>query len=120
MKQISEALLSDDIARDTVVVAASGTNSSAIDLRGFALCGIFTPASLEATSLTLQESPDSGATWFPMHDASGTLLAIPCGASRKINLNPADFAGVGVVRVVLGTAASGASRTLTLIARKLG
>lgn len=102
------------------VTAASGaTTSSQLDLRGFCLVGVATPAALTSTSATIQTSPDGGTTWLPVHNREGDAITIALGASRYVALSPAEMPGLGVVRLLLGSAEQ-AARTIVLAVRKLG
>jgi len=96
-----------------------GEKNSLNELHDFAITSLETPAMLEATTATLQFSHDD-VTYFPYYDDAGSAISITVGTSRVIRLRPSDYPVLmPYVRVVLGTAASGASRTVRIGLRKV-
>jgi hypothetical protein len=106
-----------DVYYTTVTIATSGTVSTAVDLYGYSLLGIITPAAMTGTALTVQASHD-GSTFNVMYDTDGSALSITSAASRFIALAPQDFASVRHLKLVSGSTEA-AERTITLAIRKL-
>lgn len=101
-----------------VTVANGQTVSAVVDLDGRVLCGILTPAVLEATAMTFQTSHD-GVNFVALVDESGTAVGVSGVApSKDISLGNelTHFYGVKYLKVVLGTA-TGADRVLGLRTR---
>jgi hypothetical protein len=98
--------------KETVTVAASGTDSTGGFGDGLKLVGIAMPAALTSTTLTLKCSTD-GSTWKTHVDDLGVAVTIPCAASQYINV---FWLGVVApyVQLVMGSA-EGAARTITLV-----
>jgi hypothetical protein len=106
-----------DVYYTTTTIASSGTTSTAIDLYGYSLVGIVTPAALTGTSFTIKGSVDN-STYVDMYDTAGTQLSITAAASRFIAIAPQDFTSVRYIKLVSGSS-EGAERTITLAIRKL-
>ena len=102
----------------TATVAVSGTTSGAINLQGFAPCGLYFPATTDGTTVTFQASAD-GTTYYPIYGTDGNQISYTIAASRYVPLDPSVFAGVAFLKLVLGTQ----STTATVVgigARRLG
>lgn len=102
-----------------VTVQAGSATSSTVDLRGFCLVGVATPAVLTSTSATIRTSLDGGATWLPVYNRDGDPISLALGSSRYVAISPAEIPGLGPMRLVLGLSEPSA-RTLRLAVRKLG
>lgn len=106
------------ISYDTAAtIAISTTTSAAVDLQGYALVGLITPAALTGSTMTFTASPNDG-TYTALYNAGGTALSATVAASRTILFTPGDFVGVRFIKLVSGSTES-AARTITLILRKL-
>jgi hypothetical protein len=108
--------------RYTATVANGATDSGWIhigtDMDCNGLVAIVTPAALTSTSLTIKASIDGGVTDLAHYDYSGSTFTIPCAADRWIAVDPALFAGIPFIQIVMGSA-EGAARSLTLIVREV-
>lgn len=95
-----------------VVTIANGLQeSSAIELEGFCLCGIITPAAFTGTALTFEASLD-GITYVPVKNTtSGTPLSYTVTTSSFYAIDPKDFHGINFLKIKSGSA-EGAARTL--------
>lgn len=99
----------------TATIAASGTTSGEVDLRGGTLCGIHLPASFTGTSLTFTAAPASGGTFRTLY-RNGADYSVPVAQGKYVSLDPNVFAGVQFLKIVSGSSEGGA-RTLTLAVR---
>jgi len=99
----------------TATIAASGTTSGEVDLRGGTLCGIHMPAAFTGTSLSFTVATASGGT-FKTLQRNGADYSVPVTQGKYVSLDPSVFAGVRVLKFVSGSA-EGADRTLTLATR---
>ena len=97
----------------TVVIADSATVSSAADLNGTTLVGIDIPAGFDGTAMTFQVSSD-GVTYYTYKKlADGLAVTAVVGANASYATVPTDFAGYRFIKLVAGTAQTGAI-TITL------
>jgi len=102
-----------------VVIASSGTTSTAIDIQDYndigqmALVGIAMPGTVDAQTLQVQFSFDN-STWYTVSGATITHTA-----STYFPLNPAEYCCIPrYARLLLGGAA-GAERTYTIVMRSV-
>jgi hypothetical protein len=106
----------------TATVANGAQNSDWIHIGTDTDCNgvvaIVTPSALTSTTLTIQASLDNGTTVLAHYDFTGSAYTVPCAADRWIALDPALFAGIPFIRVVMGSA-EGAARTLKLVVREI-
>lgn len=98
----------------TVTIANNEQASSAIDCRKQQLVGFYTPASMTGTAFSLQASHD-GTNFFTVLD-EGDAYSKTMASSRYISVKPQLTAGMHYVKIVSGTAESGA-KTLTAVVR---
>ncbi len=81
-------------------IAASGTESTSINLNSAALVGLYIPAGWDAADITFKMSHD-GSTWYPGRDAAGTLLTLTgFSAGDYIALPAGAFHGIENIRFV--------------------
>lgn len=103
--------------RFDATIGSGESITSAINLAGRILCGVYVPAGWTAASLTFQGSYD-GTTFMDVYDSSGTEEAASASASRYVAINHINFLGLRFLKVRSGTSASpinqGAERTLVL------
>lgn len=108
----------------TAAIASGGSLSAEVDLTGWSLVGIVMPAAWDAAALTFQAAPRAGGTPANLYDATGDEKEVAAAASRFVALDPAEWIGVGAVRVRSGTSGTpvnqSAARSLTLVVRALG
>ncbi len=100
-----------------VVIAASGTKSAAINLKGFTLCGVILPATFTGTALTFEVSDAIDGTFVPLKSTtSGSALSYTVAQATYAAIDPKDFQGVQFLKVVSGST-EGSARTLKLATR---
>lgn len=103
-----------------VVIANGATTSNAVDLLGTSLLAFVTDAALNGTAFTFTASNDLAGTYVPLKRMSdGTALTAVVAVSGQYATNPADFASVRFLKIVSGTAQSGAATTIKLVNRRL-
>jgi hypothetical protein len=103
-----------------VVIADGQTTSNAADLLGTSLLGLITDAALDGAAFTFTVSDELAGTYVPLKRMSdGAALAAVVGTSSQYATNPADFASVRFLKIVSGTAQSGAATTIKLVNRRL-
>lgn len=100
----------------TVTIASGATISDAAQIEGATLIGLILPAEFDGTTLTFQVSQDN-ATFVPLSkDTDGAAYSLAAGASKAYSLDPALFLPWAYVKLVAGTAQTGAS-VVTLLVR---
>ena len=92
----------------TVTIANNATESSAADLSGTAFIGMVLLAEFDGTSMTFKVSTD-GTTYQPMRNLAGTLATATVAASNSYGIVPSDFAAWRFIKLVAGTAQTGAT-----------
>jgi len=103
-----------------VVIANGTTTSNAVDLLGTSLLAFVTDAALNGTAFTFTVSDNLAGTYVPLKRMSdGTALTAVVAVSGQYATNPADFASVRFLKIVSGTAQSGAATTIKLVNRRL-
>ena len=95
---------------NTAVIAASGTNSTSINVTGRAFGTFQTPAALTSTSFTFQGQVGESGTWATIKDDTGTALSVTVAASGVYRIPDGCF-GCGALRIVAGSAEA-AERTI--------
>lgn len=100
-------------------IAANGTTSDTVDLRGATLCGIMVPSAMSNTTITFQ----AGVVAAALGAVKGTdnaPISVTCGTAEAAfyPLDPSDFAGARYVAVVSG-GTEAAERVFTLATRPL-
>lgn len=95
------------VQREQVTIANGGTASTAVDLKGCTLCGFSTPASLTGTAMTFQTTLD-GTNWLTIKDSAGADVSFVVESSKYYVVSPANFAGIRDLRLVSGSAETGA------------
>jgi hypothetical protein len=79
-------------------IIAEGTLSSAVDVGGMSVLGIYTPASFVESVVSFQSSYD-GETFHDVVDIDGTAFSVTLTASKKLPLEAAMFAGDQFIRI---------------------
>lgn len=102
----------------TVTISSGGTTSAEIDMRLWTLCGIHLPAAFTGAALTFSVATASGGTFDIMKDGTGASYSKTIAQGQYLPLNPADFAGVGFLKIISGST-EGADRVLTLAVRQI-
>jgi hypothetical protein len=100
-----------------VTIAASQSVSPVVDLAGLVLCGVFFPAAMTGTTVTVTASPTAAGAFGGVYDSAGVVVpAVTFGANRFQAFNPQTFLGVQFVKLTSnGTEA--AERIVTLVTR---
>ena len=105
------------VARIPVTIASGASLSSAVNLRGGLLATIEMPAAWDAANLTFQSSGD-GVTFANLYDENGTEVTVVASTSRRIRLEPSQWAAIQQIKVRSGTSGTAvnqsAARTLYL------
>jgi hypothetical protein len=107
----------EQLAKSKVVTLAdtiaSGTTTAEFNLKGGTLCGIYTPASISSTSMTITAATSSGGTFLPVRDPeTGTAYTITIAASGYYYIPPQISAGLKYLKLVCGS--SETSKTFTI------
>lgn len=103
-----------------VTIADGATTSNAKDLIGTSLLAFITDAALDGTAFTFIVSDELDGTYIPLRRMSdGAALTAVVATSGQYATNPADFASARFLRIVSGTAQSGAATTIKLVNRRL-
>jgi hypothetical protein len=104
----------------TATILDSASTSDAVDLLGTSLLGFITDAALDGTAFTFTVSDELAGTYVPLRRMSdGMPLTAIVSTSGQYATNPADFASVRFLKIVSGTAQSGAATTVKLVNRRL-
>jgi hypothetical protein len=80
-----------------MVIAAGQSTSSAAELVGDTIVGLYMPAAWDAADLAFQASPD-GTNFSPMSDF-GAAVSVKAAAGQYVPLDVTKFIGVSYVRV---------------------
>lgn len=114
-----------DLQTVSAVIASGQSLSAAANLGKWSLVGIVMPSSWSAAALSFQASPDGGVTFYELYYLSGLasteyVITAPA-ASQWIQLDPAQWRGINVLKVRSGTAGTPVAQTggatLTLVCR---
>ena len=105
------------VARMPVSIANGASLSAAVIPYGGLPAVIEMPAAWDAANLTFQTSGD-GTNFFNLYDEFGTEVTVTASTSRRIRLDPTQWAGIYQIKVRSGTAGTpvnqSAARTLYL------
>ena len=113
MAKITQTELQVKLAYDGIATILSGqTDSNEIDLLGMSLCGFFMPETFTGTTITFKTATESGGTFLAIADVTKTVAV-----NQYIPIDPADFAGVQVIKLVADS--QGADAAITLAVRQL-
>ncbi len=102
----------------TITIADGQTASPAIDLIGTYVVALIIPTGFEGTTLALQGSDSLDGTYYNAYNTAGTQLVPVVAASRYIPFVPSDTASIRFLKLVAGTAQTGAI-TIKLVTRPL-
>lgn len=97
-------------------IASSAQASTGKSLGGATLSGVFLPATLTGTALTILGSID-GVNYYTVRDSAGDTRGITHNGSGLYTLNPSDFAGIPFVKVQ-SDATEAAERSISYLAVK--
>lgn len=99
----------------TVTIANGDTESNAIDLGELAIVGMQTPASMTGTAITFKASADN-STFVVVKKIDGSTYSMVTASSQYYVIPPADLAGIRYLKVVSGSAETGA-KIISLMVR---
>ena len=113
----------------TFTVAAAATVSDAIDIRDYAdrlmvtranaICAIETPATLEATAITIKMSAD-GVTYKPLVKADGSSADPVVAVNQLVMLPPSNYPVLlPFIQLTLNSAAVGTARSIIVWLREI-
>jgi hypothetical protein len=98
------------VARLPVVIAINTSLSAAVYIRGGLVSVIEMPAAWDAANLTFQSSGD-GTNYFNLYDEFGTEVTANASTSRRIRLEPSQWAGTQYLKIRSGTAGTPVNQT---------
>ena len=98
------------IDRQPVSIAINTSLSAAVEIRGGLVACIEMPAAWDAANLTFQSSGD-GSNYFNLYDEFGTEINLTADASRRIRLEPTQWAGIKYLKIRSGTAGAAVNQT---------
>ena len=105
------------------VIPINTAVSPTLDLSGYCLVGIETPAAWTAAGLTFQASGSAAAAVADVYDNGGSEYTVSAAAAHYVIMSPADVLGWKYLVVRSGTAGTpvnqAGERTLNLICRSL-
>ncbi len=105
---------------ERAVIAITTSLSAAVNLAGYALCGIIMPTAWTAANLTFQASHDN-TTYNNVYTSNGIEKTVVAAVSEFITIDPIDFIGVEWLKVRSGTSGTpvnqAAAATLILVLR---
>lgn len=67
---------------EDVIIAAQGTLSNAVDLRGYGLIGLILPT-ITSANLTFRVSETEGGTYRTLNDATGAAVTITASTGNR-------------------------------------
>jgi hypothetical protein len=103
-----------------VVIADGQTTSNAVDVMGTSILAFITDAALDGTAFTFLACNELSGTYLPLYRMTdGSIVTVVVGTSRYTATNSNDFASVRFLKIVSGTAQSGAATTIKLVNRRL-
>lgn len=106
----------------TATIAVSSTQSSEINLQGDSLIGIFVPANLTGTVLTLQAAAAQGGTFLGVIDSTGAAISITVAAGKYLSLTQDQvtrFLGIQNLKITSGTTQATTAANLILVTRPI-
>ena len=107
--------MSHFISHSEAVIADGQTvQTGSVDSIGYLVSGIIIPAGFEGTTLTFQACDTATGTFLDVVNSSGTAVSMTVAASTHVVFEPQTFAGARYLKVVAGTAQTGAT-TLKLV-----
>jgi hypothetical protein len=98
------------VARIPVSIVINTSLSVAFDIRGGLPAVIEMPAAWDAANLTFQTSGD-GSNFFNLYDETGNEVTVTASTSRRIRLEPSQWAGTYQMKIRSGTAAVPVTQT---------
>jgi hypothetical protein len=102
------------------VIAVGETTSDAVDVHGTSILAFITDVNLTGSSFTFLASDSFAGTYVPLKDmATGDPLTSFTGTSAQYATQPADFASVQYLKIVMNTNQLTTPTTITLVTRTL-
>jgi hypothetical protein len=99
------------VARLPVSILINSSLSSAVEIRGGLPAVIEMPAAWDAANLTFQTSGD-GTNFFNLYDETGNEVSVTASTSRRIRLEPSQWAGINQLKIRSGTAGTPVVQTV--------
>lgn len=107
------------VATDLVAtIASSGTESTAVDLRGNTLCGIEFPSAFTGTEITFLVSDSIDGTFVELQDQFGNDITVAAAASKNREVDALSLLRARFVKIV-SNASEAAERALKLFVRPI-
>ena len=75
----------------SVTIAASGTQSAAINAAGMAFGSIEVPAAISGSTYSIEARPDESGTWKGITDSQGNAVTVALTASKLVRLPDTAF-----------------------------
>lgn len=98
-------------------IAAQGTDSDAVDLRGYGIIGLILPT-LTGCNLTFETSEIEAGTYVPIHDNTGAAETITAGTGdRGVAADDLSFLDAYRWIKVISSESQGAERILHFIVK---
>ena len=93
------------------------TQTLAVNVGFKTIVGMIIPASFEGVTLTFHVAPRPGDTYQPLYDSAGNAVSFTVASNRQIWVPAEVFGGVKNLKITSNTAADGADREITLLAK---
>lgn len=104
----------------TTTIAVGQTDSTAIDLNGLELVGLFIPSNLTATSISLQAAQASNGTYVTVQDGYGVTYSMVVSTSKYIPISNFNVvAGLRFIKLTAAATQTSSDATITLALRAL-
>jgi len=102
-----------------VTIALSGTQSAEVDIGNYDIVGIITPSTFDGTTITIQASPTSGGTFYPVAAANtaSTAYTITTTASIWSPIDPTVTRGLRYIKLTCGSSQTTTATVLQLVLR---
>lgn len=88
-----------------ISTAANGQSAAAVNITGLTLCSIQMSTGWDTANLGFQGNVDGSTSFFDLHDSSGNFLTFTTSANFMVGFDPAQFAGVQLLKLVSETSA---------------
>lgn len=98
------------------VASGQQISTNVVALQRGAVVAFQMPAALTSTAMTLLACDTPDGTFLDVYTRDATPYSITVAASRYIVIPPADLAGIGYLKIKMGSA-EGADRTIKCLVR---
>lgn len=96
-------------------IAAGAALSGAVAIGAKTLVGIAMPSAWTTAGLTFQVSVDGGGTWLELYSDAGSEIDFTVAASQFIQVDPATWRGINMVKVRSGTASAAVNQVAAAV-----